>query len=117
MGRVLSPLFVLVGIGFGAACGGRVDEPAPTSTTGTSGPVSAPAATGCAGACDHIKACATPYAPRDRCIDDCARSFPDPARSEIYGQCVVAISCPDVVRGLAMNYGPFGDCYAKASGR
>jgi hypothetical protein len=111
-------IVVAIAAASSAACGGRVvDDPAPTQTTATNTPTNAPATTGCAGACDHVAACTMRDEPRDRCIADCAQMFPDPARSEIYGACVVAISCPDVVLGLDMNYGPFGACYAKARGR
>jgi hypothetical protein len=100
-----------------AACGGRVEDSAPTSTAGSNAPANAPAATGCAGACDHVRACTTPFEERDTCIQECDSQFPDPGRAAIYGSCIEALTCDAIVRGLDMNYGPFGACYSKARGR
>jgi hypothetical protein len=100
-----------------AACGGRVDDPAPPSTTGSNRPSSAPTATGCAGACDRVRACTTPYEDRDTCIGSCGRDFPDPTRALAYASCIEALPCEEIERGLGMNFGPIGECYAKASER
>ena len=107
-------LLVLASI---AACGGRVDDPAPTSSPGSNSPTSTPASTGCAAACDRVAGCTKPYEPLDACIRDCNLQFPDPARAAIYGKCIDALPCDEIERGLGMNYGPFGVCYSKASGR
>ena len=97
-----------------AACGGRVDDPAPTTMPGSNSPSNAPASIGCTGACDRVRACMTPFEERDACIRSCDRDFPDPARADIYGSCIEALSCDAIERGLGMNYGPFGVCYTKA---
>jgi hypothetical protein len=100
-----------------AACGGRVDEdPSPTGTTpgSTNTPSNAPAATGCAGACDRFRECTSAFEDRTECVRDCGREFPDPARARVYASCIQALSCEWIERGLSMDYGPIGECYTKA---
>jgi hypothetical protein len=114
--RCPTPALLFV-VASAAACGGRVDDSAPTATSGSNAPANAPAATGCAGACDRVRACTTPFEERDTCIQECDSQFPDPVRASIYGSCIEALTCDAIVRGLSMDYGPFGVCYSKASGR
>jgi hypothetical protein len=108
---------LVVFVASAAGCGGQIDDPAPTATTGSNSPTNTPAATGCARSCDRVRACATPYDDRDACITSCGHDFPDPARARTYASCIEALSCDEIERGLSMNYGPLGACYAKASGR
>jgi hypothetical protein len=115
MRRLTSPLLFFVAAA--SACGGRVDDPAPTATTGSNSPTNAPTSTGCARACDRVRTCATPYEGRDACVSTCEQDFPDLARAHTYASCIEALSCDEIERGLAMNYGPLGACYAKARGR
>ena len=111
-----SPLLVVL-----AACGGRVDEPAPTGTSaptpGTNSASNARAVTGCAAACDRFRACTSSVEPRDECLRSCGSEFPDPLRARTYASCIEALSCDEIERGLSMNYGPIGACYSKAAGR
>lgn len=105
-----------------AACGGRVDDPAPSSGTapGTNSPTndrSAPAASGCAGACDHMRACAPSIEDRSACLRSCEHEFSDPARAQVYGACIQALPCREIERDLSMDFGPIGQCYAKAGQR
>ena len=100
-----------------AACGGRVEDPVPTSTTGSNSPSSAPAATGCEGACDRFRDCTTAFDDREACVSSCGREFPDPTRALAYARCIQALPCDQIERGLSMNYGPIGACYAEAGKR
>lgn len=118
MRRLISASLLLLAL---ASCGGRVDDPAPTSTSaptpGSNSPSSAPAATGCATACDRFRACTSSFEQRDECVRSCGRDFPDPARARTYASCIAALSCDEIERGLSMNYGPIGECYSKAGAR
>ena len=115
--RCVLSAFLFVAAG-SAACGGRVDEPAP-STTLPGGEASntvsnAPTATGCAGACDRFRVCTTSFEGLEACVRSCLRELPDPARAATYARCIQALSCDELERGLSMNYGPIGACYTKA---
>ena len=117
--RCLSVAFLFAAVAAVAACGGRVDDPAPSSTPGSNTPSNAPTTTGCAGACDRFHEC-TPTASddRDKCISLCAREFSaDPAQARTYGSCIQGVSCAELERGLSMDYGPIGECYTQAHKR
>lgn len=112
--RCLTSALLLFAVAAAAGCGGRVDDPAPSSTPGSNSPSNAPTTTGCAGACDHFHACGPGFDDRERCISSCASEFTDPARARIYGSCIQSVSCAELERGLSMDYGPIGECQTRA---
>jgi len=117
--RLVIAAFLFVLVAGSAACGGRVDDPAPSSTLpgGEASVSNAKAATGCAGACDRFRTCTTSFEGQEACLRSCGREFPDPVRAGTYASCIQALSCDELERGLSMSYGPIGACYAKAAGR
>ncbi|HSO40432.1 MAG TPA: hypothetical protein VLT33_48230 [Labilithrix sp.] len=96
-------------------CGGKLEDEPTATITGENLP-KATAATGCAGACDRFRACDALHDPAS-CLRDCAEQFPDPGSAARWGSCITALSCPRIVEGMSMNYGPLGECMSRAKGR
>ncbi len=97
---------VLVVLGFVlASCGGKVEESIPAQATATNAPPPS-----CASACERIRACTA----RDdaECERSCGGDL-DARGGAAYAECVDALSCQTIERGLYMDWGPLGECYAK----
>lgn len=104
---------VTLALGSSAACGGKVDEPSPSTTTGSNAPTNAPAAgTGCERACKRLDDCTALQ--DDACVRSCSHELSDPVSARIYGSCIESLSCATIQEGLSMDFGPIGACYAKA---
>lgn len=114
--RVHSMAFVVVIV---AACGGKVDEqsPSPSSGSATNAPTNAPSGDGCARACDRIYVVCTDHADaRDACARSCGADF-DARSARAYAACIEGLDCATIERGLAMDFGPLGECWERARGR
>jgi len=109
------------------ACGGQV-EPDPGSSgnrpsqaaPGTNAPSSTTRKDPCGRVCDRmITQCAAwPSATPESCTADCTREHAgEPQIALRYASCIEALSCEDIRRGMTMNYGPLGECWARAHGR
>ena len=110
----LSLAIVVVASG---ACGGKTEEQGLAPGSGMNTPTNAEASgVGCDRACDRMYATCT-ESPRGRetCASSCASDF-DERAARIYGACVGALSCESIERGLSMDFGPIGECWAKAHG-
>ena len=105
--------FLIVGVSL-AACGGQVDDPAPASKAGSNNPSNAKPTTGCTGACDRFRECASNYFGPEGCLPSCERDFSEPARANVFATCVQGLSCEDIIRSETMNVGPVGFCWGKA---
>jgi hypothetical protein len=93
------------------ACGGRVasETSEPVEQTGTNMP--APLRASCTRACTRIQTCT---GQEDLwCTDDCARQY-DGRGATTYAACIDGLSCQTIERGLFMDFGPLGECHAKA---
>ena len=113
--RLLLLAFALLGVSVSsAACGGRIDDPAPPSPPGSNGASNVAPTPGCAGACDRLHACASSF-DDPRCVTSCERELPDPARARTYASCIQSLACDEIERDLHMDFGPIGACYAAAS--
>ena len=103
----------------GSACGGRIDEPAGMSApaTGTNAPQNAPPGDGCERSCERMATCTSTTEDRSSCVSSCRREFTDAAAARTFADCLDALSCADLERGLSMDYGPIGECFTKAHRR
>ena len=118
--RALAVLAALVA----AACGGQV-EPDPSgrpsqAAPGTNAPSSTTRKDPCGRVCDRmITQCAAwPSATPESCTADCTRDQGgDPQVALRYAACIEGLSCEDIRRGMSMDYGPLGECWARARGR
>src|SRR6185295_11814789 len=108
----LSRLFLLLLIG----CGGRAEDGAAGPTTDTA--TNSSAASGCPAGCDHMQSCSSEI-DRAQCTQACERDFARAPTSspDVWGACIVQLSCEDIRRGIQMDYGPIGACYTKAQGQ
>lgn len=101
-----------------AGCGGRVDDPTPSSLAGSSRSTNVSAAgVGCAAACDRFRECTAAREDRDACIAACVKELPEASEARSYGTCIEALSCDQIERGVSMNWGPIGECWSKARRR
>jgi hypothetical protein len=122
MRRLLSmPSIVLVVlvIAGAAACGGKVDEPAGSSApaAGANAPQSTTSGDGCERACDRMAECTSTAGERSSCVSSCGRDLGDATAALAFATCLEALSCADIERGLSMDYGPIGECFARAHRR
>jgi len=51
------------------------------------------------------------------CEKSCAANFTSPNQQTAFAECIDALSCEEIQRGVTMNYGPIGECWSKARGR
>lgn len=103
-----------------SACGGKVDEPDPATTspsTSANSPKSTSSGSGCERACDHMIRCIPSSEERSSCIASCSGTFPHPGAALTFGTCLEALSCAEIEAGRYLDYGPIGACYAKGHKR
>lgn len=92
---------------FLAACGGKVEEEAVATSTDR--------ADGCARACVRMSStCGAFDASGGDCERSCRAELDDPASAGRYADCIDALSCADIQRGVSMDYGPIGACWSQA---
>lgn len=99
-----------------AGCGGQVDESAPSPAPATNAPNSLSSTDGCARSCERMTRTCTAYED-PRCEESCAKSFEEPEQATTFAACIDELSCDDIRRGVAMDYGPIGECWSRALGR
>lgn len=109
-----------------AACGGQV-EPDPGSSNrpsqaapGANAPSSTTRKEPCGRVCDRmITQCAAwPSATPESCTADCTSEHAgEPQVALRYAACIEGLSCEEIRRGMTMDYGPLGECWARAHGR
>lgn len=111
-------LFLCVGFLIAPGCGGAVEDGAPSPAPGsaTNAPNSVAAGDGCTRACDRMTTTCRAYED-PRCVESCASNFVDEAQAATFAACIDALSCEDIRRGAAMDYGPIGECWSRALGR
>ena len=116
--RTTSVVWVLL-VFVAPACGGKIDEPAGMSApaTGTNTPQNAPPGDGCERSCERMATCTSTTEDRSSCVSACRRDLTDAAAARSFADCLDALSCAELERGLSMDYGPIGECSTKAHRR
>jgi hypothetical protein len=98
------------------ACGGAVEDGAPSPAPATNAPNSLSQGDGCTRACDRMTNTCSAYQD-PRCVESCDSNFTNDEQAATFAACIDALSCEDIRRGAMMDYGPIGECWSRALGR
>jgi hypothetical protein len=116
------PLRFAVALLLTSACGGQIEPDPGTSRPSQAGtnPNTTTRKDPCGRVCDRMVTVCAAYTSvtADACAADCTSQYEgDPQAALRYAECIEGLSCDDIRRGMSMDYGPLGACWARAHGR